>query len=344
MTNLIEEAEKEAGMIAVGERTRDVHHYDQKGNVISLGKVVTRNYRNEQAQRHYFLSRKGEEGSEKMYKLGVTTSHFRFVDHTVALDPFLNQGYAIKDTIISRGGMHMYAVLERPDASIIMDPMNWDAQYWHDRSGSGMRLVPRELHESVVVFSSIRPGKGMTYRRGWFRLICSNGLVAEILNLGTMKFNHTNWNAGSVREKMGLLPGLSEKNQFGPYIGNGHGAYRLGSLLDSLSAVLSDEEGDDEESTTNYVDERLLELPLFIRDEVRSFLAMPIWFRQMLAKQFYAMSEVERINGLDVVNAITNPINLQRFHETEPHSVLRPLVRANQMSTAASKLIGAFSL
>lgn len=350
MTTDTDVEELEAGLVPVGEKTRDVHHYTTTGQVVTLGQIISRNYKGEQAQRHYFHSAKGEEGKPKTYRLGVSTHQFKFVDHTVALDPLINRGYTIKDTVISRGGIHMYSVLERPDAVPINDPIDWDLQYWHGQSGSGLQRVARELRESVVVFSAIRPGKGIKYHRGWFRMICSNGLVAELLRLGSAKLNHANWSGPSILNGLKLSEAFGEV-QVGPYVGSQRGVTRLARLIESLITLpeTEAETTDPEDGTVSAsVEELIRDLPLFIQDEVRPFLAMPIWFRQALADQFYTMAanirETQKVSALDVINAVTNPINLERFHAAEPHSVLRPLTRTNVLTTSASKLIGAFSL
>lgn len=339
MIDMLDGDEHEVDSIIVAERARSVHRYTQAGEVLELGTIVTRNYQNEQAQRHYFISTREDGGdlrsTPKIYRLGVTTTQFRFVDHTVAIDPFLNRGYGVQDMIISHGGMNMYAVLSRPQARVIKDPIDWDLQYWPSEQSQ----KPRELRESIVVFSAIRPGKAITYRRGWFRLICTNGLVAEILNLGTMKFNHNTWSSTTLTQNLDLLPKLNETIDLGPYIGTRRGAHRLGLLLEQLS-ISASEEGSEK------VDPKALEeLPLFIRDEVGTFLRMPKWFLLPLAQQFYSIAELDRrIFALDVVNAITNPVNLERFQSPSPHSILRPLTRSNALTSAASKLLGAFSL
>ena len=344
--NLLNEAtidETEAGHVIVGEKIRPLHAYTQHGHVQELGNVVTRNYRGEQAARHYFIG-KDEKGVDKTYKLGVTTSRFQFVDHTVALDPLLNRGYTIKDTVISRGGMNMYAVLERPNAQEIADPMNWDLQFWHDETGSGTKVVPRTMTESIVVFSSIKPGKAINYRRGYYRLICSNGLVAEVLDLGHIKANHAAWSHDLISSHLNLLPTLSETIEWGAYAGSPHGCLRFARLLGQLAELPDTAEFDEDGTQPLTIEAVVLELPLFIRDLIKPILSMPSWFRSSIAAQFTALAEVERkIFALDVVNAVTNPINIERG-QVDPHSVLAPLVRANVITTAATKMIGAFSL
>jgi hypothetical protein len=337
------DAELDAGSIVVGERTRDVHAYQTDGSVKTLGKVITRNYRGEHAQRHAFVSAE----DQKLYKLGVSTNQFRFVDHTVALDPMMNRGYTLKDAVYSRGGVHMYAVLERPDAAEIQDPMSWDLQYWHDARGEGLNRVPRQLRESVVVFSSVRPGKGIKYNRGWFRLICTNGLVAEVMKLGAAKLNHVNWASENVVKGLRLTDRL-ETVDMGPVAGSARGARRLADLLDQFATLPETESIDPEDGTAGPSIERAVaELPLFIQDEVSTFLTMPQWFRGSLSAQFRALADGkaknEKVFVLDVTNAVTNPINLERITE-EPRSVLRPLMRQATMITAAAKMIGAYSL
>lgn len=337
--------EMDAGSIVVGERTRDVHAYNTDGGVMTLGQVVTRNYRGESAQRHAFRS--VENG--KLYKLGVTTNNFKFIDHTSALDPLVNRGYKLKDTVYSRGGIHMYAVLERPDAAEINDPIDWDIQYWHDVHGEGLKRVPRQLKESVVVYSSVKPGKGMRYNRGWFRMVCSNGLIAEILRLGATKLNHINWAATTVVDKLRLTDRI-ESLDMGPVAGSRRGAQKFADLLDSFVGLPDEAEQDPEDGTVSAsVAEALDDLPFFVRDEMSSLLQMPTWFRQSLAGQTRAMADGKAKNGkifaLEVINAVTNPINLERFGTTEsPRSVLRPLMRATSLTSATMKMIGAYSL
>lgn len=335
----VRDYEVEVGLIPATESTREVHSYDLEGQVHTMGNIISRTYKGEKVQRHYFDSSEG-----KTYRLGNTSDRFTFVDHTAAIEPLLEQGYKLKDTHTSRGGMHLYAALERADGETHNDPISWDLQFWHDARGSGYQVVKREIRESIIVVSSVRPGKGIKYMRGWFRLICTNGLVAELLNLGKVKMNHANWSPYNILPGLNLKKGAS-RDLNGPIVGSPKGVRRLADLMDRLSLSPTSEMDDEDEGTDDQVEQAIAGLPLFVRNEVRPLMTMPKWYRTSLTSQYRQLSEVDRdIYALDLVNAVTNPVGFERIAGTEDRSLLRPLLRSERLTDASMKLIGALSL
>jgi hypothetical protein len=308
---------------------------------VKMGDVISRRYRGEQAQRHVFRDVNG-----KQSRMGVTTTQFRFVSHDEVLNPLVKMGWDPRDIIYSRGGQHMMAILRRPDGLSMEDPMVWDHNLWQVTSEP-------LLHESLIIRSSVRPGRGYSYARGIFRTICVNGLEVSILNLGRAKFTHTNWSAASVVYHLGGLKALTGDDIWGPYVGNRQGATRLAGVLESVvgdvidleaynqSSTPEDDDGDAIDQSRQIVLDRL---PLFVRNQAVSIVGQPSWYLRSLAKQLRMASDSEAGNefrALHISNIVTNAANLGRRHG---HQAMRPMLRAETITMGTMNLIGAMSL
>lgn len=338
--------EVDVGEIAVGERKQTVRAYNEQGEVIDLGYVVSRRYRGEQAQRHYFVGT-DEKGRTKRFKMGVTTTQFRFTSHQDVLAPLVERGWGINDVVYGRGGQYMMAILRRPDGLCLEDPIVWDHHQWAP-------MDRKVLHESIVVRSSIRPGRGYRYSRGIFRTICTNGLEVSILNLGNVRYSHTNWSAASVVNRMGSMAPLQEGQIWGPMVGNANGARRLAGLLESLVGEVIEGEAynqssrdiddEDEAPMDKSREAALARLPFFVRNQATSIVGQPTWYIKGMAAQLRQMAESQSdIHALHVANVTTNVVNLAR-RETRPHAIMRPLLRAETITDSTMNLLGALSL
>lgn len=121
----------------------------------------------------------------KSYELG----NFRQVgvlDHGPLFRPFLADGWQVKSHKTLRGGARIATELVHPDF-VIDDTITWDL------TSRGGHLVEQEkpsMHPSVLILADVRKGNQVDMTAGLHRLVCTNGLVAKVLDLGDLQFSH----------------------------------------------------------------------------------------------------------------------------------------------------------
>lgn len=347
--------------VIVSEQLKPVTVVDMGGNIVQLGSIRSRVYEGEEVQRHEFITANLSNQSQQVmanpqnfrpdltYRLGPTTTEFKFVDHSKALEPLLRNGYQMKDLKMGKGGLSLYAIMEPEDSSSLPDPIQWDDPFWPKTDKNGNLLT---IRESVIVTTSVKPGKAIVYRRGWFRQICTNGLTAEVLDLGGIRMNHANFNPEKVLTALNLerskTGDLTPASAMGPVIGNVNGVSRMATLLRSILTTdeLPEADQDDDEDLSMTDRLRDQELPLFVREAVGPFVRQPNWYISSLADQFEAIANHYQrgdVRALDLANAVTTPINLHAQGEDGQLS-FRSLTRTQALIHSSMKLIGAYSL
>lgn len=356
--------------VIVSENARGVHLIDQTSlQSHEIGTLVSRIYEGESVQRHFFIEGVnpseyfGEEsipGGVKTYRLGPTTTDWEFVDHPDVLNPLLQMGFTISKLFYGRGGLTMSAILNPPDFKIQEDNVSWDYEFWQEYR-KNTPLVDYGIIESVVVTSSIKPKKAINYLRGWFRLICTNGLMGSVFSWPKLRMNHNYFDPSRVEEYLNdyAVGGQFEFSR-GPFIGTGRGIGRLQSWLQDYvathSANLEDlEDSDDEDDSasvsTTYSGNLLPdieeeEVPFSVRQSLEPINRMPNWYALSLAEQFELMANglgSGKVYAADMLNAITNPFYARNLVEPE-FSPIRLMSKTESLFKSFSDLVGAFSL
>lgn len=126
--------------------------------------------------------------SDRAFSLGQASGNFRLVDHAEALEPLLDMGFTpanLSRTL--RGGARLFAVLQNPLYSI-PDPIRWDGL-----ESGGLTL-------SLALMADARVGHGFSITLGYFRMVCTNGLISMFLNLGHWSWSHLNFSPASLRD------------------------------------------------------------------------------------------------------------------------------------------------
>lgn len=332
--------------VAMTRKSQPLTGYNEQGEIIQLGHVISRTYQGEKVQRHSYKPLNGE---REEYSLGPTTTAFQFVNHESVMRPFMEQGYEIQKLHYTKGGLQFWAQLTPPDAMERSDLINWDHNIFPNADGKGLR-------ESVIITSAARPKKSVTLSRGWFRLICTNGLMSEVLGLGHTKMSHANWNpdhvlsfANGSHKAFQLFSQNDEKTQ-GALIGNKHGANRLLHVLnttilgkDLIETITEDEIDEDGEYIPKESD-FAKNLPLFIRQAATPLARVPKWWVGEFARQLEAFidySQRDEIYALDAVNMITSPVNSVGENPSGLHKVLGA---TSALTNAMVQLLGGMSL
>ncbi|KKL82287.1 hypothetical protein LCGC14_1986270 [marine sediment metagenome] len=326
--------------VIVSETTQPVQYLDDDGKTQTLGNVVSRTYKGEDVQRFMFESnRGGEEGTN--YMLGASRERdIAFINHVEPMRVLQDNGYVKRDMVLAMGGTELFTVWDNPDGQIFDDPILWDKRMWQHREslpGTG------NLTESIIQRGSIRPGRGVSFRRGFFRMICSNGLVSEVLGLGKVRFNPGNWNPESLQDALfgKDVTTIAQEHIMGERVGNRYAVQQFGSLMKNLREKNSDEK-------TEY----LTSLPKFVRPMVSTFTRVPKWYLKELEKQteMFDASGLLNIHELDVSNILTNAMNRNRFgvlqegEERVNRSINFMVENMPSLTENAGSLMGVYSL
>lgn len=281
-----------------------------------VGTVISRVYQGESVQRHLFLpAGQDAEDETNLVSMGPTSTSFDFVDYAGLVEPFLDQGRKsgrLKQTWLFRGGTCFRALIELPMRGI-PDPIEWDLDLWESNKVGTLRQV-------IEIVSSVKPGHGIRITRGLFRLVCSNGLISKVLNLGFWKFSHSNFNPETVAQ---IASSSGEYQDF--TVGNKKGAERF------LGVLQQDE-----------VDESI---PYFVQSSMGVLSRLPKWYvsgLQVQMQEFIDHSPVDRIGPLDLMNMLTSPMSL--YEEASEASIGRLSGKMESITKATMSLIGPLSL
>lgn len=288
--------------VIVSEKTQPVEYLDGEGKTCSLGNVISRTYKNEDVQKFTFESTRGEDNTS--YMLGTSREHdIAFINHVEPMQVMVDNGYIKRDMVLAMGGTELYTIWDNPNGQKFNDPILWDKKMWAHREdivGVG------ELTESIIQRGSIRPGRGISFRRGFFRMICTNGLVSEVLGLGKVRFNPGNWSAKNLQDALfgRDVVTIAQEHIMGERLGSNHAVQQFGKLMKNLRKSSSDER-------TEFVSS----LPRFVRPMVSTFARVPKWYLGEIEKQtdMFGASGLQDIHELDVANILTNAMNRNRF-------------------------------
>jgi len=186
--------EQEDQFVQVDARTgyRPVHGYDDTGALKEIGIVRYQDFAGPGGTVRTLTLENSETG--KTHPLGTVSNGFKTRSHAQILRPFIDAGFVPRKMVYSTTGVACHAVLSRPDVTFA-DAIEWDRGWLLDHSEGTVRAVQGDpkMELSVRVSSDLRAGRAYSAQVGFFRLICTNGLVAEILGLGSFWANHRNF-------------------------------------------------------------------------------------------------------------------------------------------------------
>lgn len=327
------------GKVVVSEESKPVEFLDNDGNVQSLGNVVSRVYEGEDVQRHTFKSIRGNDGDGVEYMLGTSRERENvFINHVEPMQVLHDHGYQKRDMVLAMGGTELFTIWDNPEGVEYDDPILWDKSMWAHRSDLGGSLT-----ESIIQRGSIRPGRGISFQRGLFRMICTNGLVSEILGLGKVRYNPGNWNPQSLEADLfgQDVAVLAQEQIMGERIGNKYSVTRFGNLMKNLRERPAEEKA-----------EYLAGLPKFVRPMVSPFGRVPKWYLEEIEKQteLFDASGLQDVHELDVSNILTNAMNRSRFgvlqegEERQTRSINFMVENMSSLTENAGSLMGVYSL
>jgi hypothetical protein len=153
--------------------SRPVSGVGVDGKRYPLGELITTAYEGG-ARRLYLMP----EGAASPVRLG-TISADRYVvpDHYQVARPLLERGFVPRVLRTRRGGASFFGLFSHPD-------LKYPSLRVPDGKGR------EDLEYSIGVWNSLKTGHAVRVVGGFFRIICTNGLLDQLLNLGEGSFDH----------------------------------------------------------------------------------------------------------------------------------------------------------
>ena len=183
----------------VNERTRPFRSLvegPEGWELAPIGQLVAQRYRNPRntADTSLLNVQFRSTTKDKDYELGVFKDS-EIVDHAAIFEPILAAGWTVAKHDVLRSGAKALTTFKSDDFPV-EDIIRWDGLYQDDRP-----LLP-----SLLVRADARRGSSYSITAGWFRLVCTNGLVSKQFELGHVEFQHgTKDLATKVREFMNTV-------------------------------------------------------------------------------------------------------------------------------------------
>lgn len=315
-----------------------VYDTDSKGfKPAEIGTVLKEEYEDDGLWRFYFQSNvKGSDPTE----LGIMKKSSRIVDPITAISPLLEEGWQIKEFYPWKNGTNFKVEMVHPDHQPIPDPLYWDRDLWRNAGNHEIvddgALEPN-LRESIIIEGALSPKRSFIFNRGLYRLVCRNGLTHVVMDFGRIRISHNTFNRDALVTQVGAFEALGNDNEriMGPVLGSPVSAGRTATFLRRNFLDPDDSDGPAMER-----------IPNFLRDVEQTFSRLPKWFLGGYATQLELMDQrIDRdIRGLDVLNGITNVINLSRNDPDEDHAYGRIFSRQDNIFEATEKLLGIFSM
>lgn len=245
-------------------------------------------------------------------------------DHFDALQPLLDEGWQIQKMYTNRGGLNGIFQLTNPNG------LRWDDVFTADQEVWGADVGKKDgLMELIQIHHNISPGGYAKYNRGFFRLVCTNGLVREELELGTYRANANNFDPQALVQEMLNTPRITADQILGPVAGSARGAQKFSDFIERFYI--------DPESNAN--------LPRVAKEMARPFESVPHWVGLNAITQFAGLKDQKRdVREMELMNAWTGAMNQPAYDGDENRSRVGVLNKVNSLTTASANLMGIFSL
>jgi len=160
----------------------------KEGKRVLQGRVGYTDYDKDKALRTMlFQTPRTATQEEKTYSLGIAKGTFQVIDPAMVLRPLLNLGFQIRTTSGLRGGSRSFTSLTHPKL-VFEDVIDWDLDQYAEAPKS------KKLFFSIGAWIDARASSGIHLAGGFFREVCTNGLISMLMGLGKVQFSHKRWN------------------------------------------------------------------------------------------------------------------------------------------------------
>jgi len=294
----VDEVEQSSMVGAVSGRT-PIYSLAKAGDTepTRIGSIIYRDYEENRDIRGAWF----ENNAGRLGPLGSATHQFRMIDHYSVVKPLLDAGFEARSVQHHRGGASFMGFFAHPDISF-EDPISWDS--WAGKA------TTRSMELSLRVRADLRRGRGISMSLGYFRLICTNGLVANVFDMGGLRLDHRNFQPAKVQEflDMKITPDL--RASLDPRTLITAPSSTLGPVID----ILEFDELD-----------KVLALPRLLRTPAASVhKALSATVRSSLAEDLSLLKDSKAdFTKLDLVNSLTNQAHNTRsqwgiYDEADP--------------------------
>jgi hypothetical protein len=266
---------------------RMIHGYDQSGQLLEIGRVRYRDFESGQGAVRAMVLESGYSGKE--HSLGTASRKFVIPSHAQVLRPFLQAGLEPRKMVYNESGTEMVATLVNP-SMVYEDLIHWD-RAWLKENGQGLNVDGTTMELAVRVRNNLRFGKGISVETGFFRLVCVNGLVSKVLNMGSWWSNHANFSTAKITEFAHQISGSPSELPTAPT-----------ELLDDVLEVL------------DRIDQEALALPRLMRKPAQLVSGLMRGERGTALKENLAALRdgKDTMTTLDLVNCQTNTAHRAR--------------------------------
>lgn len=284
--------------------------FDGDLNYEVIGNLGYRDYDGRSVRTMSFLpASEQEKESPKVFNLGHRgrpSDEFKYVDHVDMIQPLVDIGFIPSMTHNKRGGVGLFSTFTHDDYSF-ENTIGWDLSMFgsEGEAASGMKLA-------IGIKFDGRLNKPITYTAGFFRVICTNGLITKYLNLGFMKQSPQNFDPFAVS---GFAQQVLENSGFDS---PAFPTRALGWGINTIMRTVEDE---------GY----LATLPDFARAPVNTLVERtPKWYRQSFVGQLQAAynSDQQALTMTDMVNAVTNAANAKEDGASRIYFSMETLIKA----------------
>lgn len=255
--------------------------------VVTTGRISYRDYdKNRNLRVMTFHDQDG-----KSFSLGKASGRFQIRDHFSLAEPLLDLGFEPSDVRLARGGARIFLTLTHPDM-IVDDPITWDHTLYPELGDDTMKF-------SIGLSADARAGKGFNYIAGFFRLICINGLIAKVLDMGNLFISHQHFSQLRVHE---WGKSLIEEGQEDEIVFPKFPTLPVAALEWPRQFI---------RETVDSESENLDRYPEFVREPAQRLCGrLPQWTQEGIEAQLELIQDnSDTFNTLDLVNAMTNVAN-----------------------------------
>ena len=278
--------------------TRPFYSLGQDAEFYQSGSISYRDYEKDTKLR--VITYQDLEGKE--FTLGRTSGGFRILDHKRVLTPLFDAGWVPTKIHPSKGGSGLWVNLVQPEITF-PNNITWDNGFLGGIPELSALDGNDGMNLAIAVQLDPRPGQSIMLTAGFFRLICLNGMVARILDMGFMKLNHLHFTPEKIASfSAGLITEESQDLQRQlvlPHVPN--------AALDWPIEILQQKVYGAADETDRVV----AGLPSFVQKPVKQLTdRLPNWASEALVDQLLAAKEeAEFLSPMDTLNALTNIAN-----------------------------------
>lgn len=258
-------------VVPVWDYQQPVRGYDRNGDVTALGMLVQRDYERTGrdhgvARRSFLVSQSGDQ-----YALGLCSQHTRIIDPYTLARPLV-EVYGLKPVIASyaRGGAKTFLVLSLQQPEYAVD------------------IAGETSYPAVGIWHQMHVGHGTLCLMGYFRTLCTNGLIAQMLRLGSLRLTKS-------ADDLPQLISSWYQESVAKLQKNGSGIWSPYPHMKGISRLITLLEREDLDS-----------IPPVLRDLLRPLLyaRSSMHFRERLLEELASLHRTS--TTLDIVNAVTN--------------------------------------